>query len=113
MEVLLTQTIQPQHAEELLNQSNGTTQIIRDWMNEAAEECENIGRYLLRKDLRITSKKELKQLVQRYQVRIRYLMDTLQAYKKSTDNYSLDDLYDCVMKELEELIVLIQQHYPE
>lgn len=113
MEVLLTQTIQPQHAEELLNQSNGTTQMIRDWMNEAAEECKNIGRHLLRKDLQITNKNELKQLVQRYQARIRYLMDTLQAYKKSTPNYSLHNLYDCVIKELEELIVLIQQHYPE
>lgn len=112
MELLVRTTIQPEHAQKLLIHCPGT-EILQQWTNEATAESEKIRLYLLHKYLHTHERNVMRQLAERYLAEIIYLLDLLFAYKKTHLPPLLSDLYDYIMKELEELILLLQLRYPD
>jgi len=111
MELLIRATIQPEEAQRVLIDCPGTD-LLQQWTNEATVESEKIRLCLLNKNLHIQEKNARRQLAEQYLAELIYLSDLLFAYKKNYLPPLLGDLYDYIIKELEELILLLHIRYP-
>lgn len=86
-------------------------QEINKWLDLVRREKEYVKIFLRRKSLSVRKERELELLVQQYQAEIVLLLDTVYGRKTKQSLVSTNQFLDCLLKELEELLSLIEHRY--
>ncbi|MDE3142760.1 MAG: hypothetical protein KGL19_01315 [Bacteroidota bacterium] len=88
-----------------------TDKQIREWIQKAAVEKENIRKELMHPPGGINTQTMMKLYVQRYQSALVYLLDKLFTYQNECKNPPLHKVYAAIIPMLHELLVLIEERF--